>query len=255
MTGLYDAFDFGGEQSERVRSIVTGVVKENWDDKHLGMVRVEYALGESGKNVSAWIPVMSPYAGKSFGLYVLPEIGAQVVIGFQDGDRENAIVLGSLWTKNNTVPDETANKDNSIKLLRTKAGTTIRISEEQGKEQLSLCTPAGLCVLMDDEKQSVTISDKDKKNAVELDAKGGALCLSADKSIKCKVGGTEILSIDSKQASVKAGTISLEAQQSLKVTGQSSKYEGVSVEVKASGSLKLEASGVAQVKGSMLKLN
>lgn len=252
--GLSPAADSGGRDL-KLHSVTTGIVKENWDDKHQGMVKVEYSLGEAGKNISGWMPVMSLYAGKEFGVYMLPEVGCEVVIAFQLGDRNCPIVIGTLWNKTNTIPAKTANKDNTVKLVRTKAGSLIRFTEEKGKEKIEIQTPGELKVVLDDEKKTASLTDKGGKNQILLDAKGGQITVSADKKLSFKAGGKEILVMDSNKASLKAGTVKLEAQQSLGVKGQSCKYEGASVEMKASGTLKLESSGITQVKGSMLKLN
>lgn len=256
MTGFFEGTQPDGNgRLMGIQGVATGIVKENWDDKHQGMVKVEYSLGEEGRNVSGWMPMMSLYAGKEFGIYILPEIGAEVVVAFQLGDRNCPIMLGTLWNKTNTIPKETANKDNSIKLIRTLSGCTIRLSDEKGKEKIEIQTPEELKVVLDDEKKTAEVSDKDGKNKFLLDAQNGQITMSADKKISMKAGGKEIFVTDGNQAAIKAGTVKIEAQQSLNIKGQSSKVEGASVEVKANGTLKMEASGITQVKGSMLKLN
>ena len=58
-----------------VPGIITGLVKENWDEDHPGMVRVEYFLGEVGKNLTGWVPVAVPYAGNQYGYYARPRWG------------------------------------------------------------------------------------------------------------------------------------------------------------------------------------
>ena len=256
MIGFFEGLQpEGSGQDLKMHSIVTGIVKENWDDAHQGMLKVEYPVGETGKNVSGWVPVMSAYTGNGFGIYMLPEVGTEVVIAFRLGDRDCPIVIGALWNKTDKIPAETADKDNTVKLIRTRTGCQIRIAEEKGKEKIQIQTPGGLKVGLDDEEQSILLTDKDGKEQFLLDAKGKQVTVSADKKIAFKVGGKEILSMDSDRAALKAGTIAVEAGQSLSVKGQSSKYEGASVEMKASGTMKLEASGICQVKGSMLKLN
>lgn len=255
MIGFFEGPQDRRDEAMGIHSVVTGIVKENWDDKHQGMVKAEYSLGEAGKNISGWMPVMSVYAGKEFGIYMLPEVGAEVVIAFQMGDRNCPIVIGTLWNKTNTLPPETASQENTVKLIQTQSGCMIRFSEEKGKEKIEIQTPGELKVVLDDQEQTAQVTDKNGKNQLLLDAKSGQITISADKKISFQAGGKEILAMDGSQAMLKAGTVKIEAQQSLGVKGQSSKFEGASVEMKASGTLKLEASGIAQVKGSVLKLN
>lgn len=240
---------------EKFSGITTGIVKENWDEKYPGMVKVEYVMWETGKNVSGWIPVMSPYAGNGYGCYTLPEIGSVVILAFLMGVRDCPIVLGSIWNKKAELPKNTADAKNSKKRFRTMGGTEILITETEGKEKFEIRTPGGLEFSMEDEFQKLTLADKDKKNLVELNAKDGTVTVSAEKKLILKAGGSEVFSADKSKASLKNGTLELEAKQSLKATGQSSKLEGGTLEMKANGSLKLESSGIAQIKGSMLKLN
>ena len=104
----------------RMFSVTTGRVVENWDDKHPGMVRVEVFLGESGKNRTDWVRVAQPYAGKEYGHYFLPEVGDEVVLAFNLGDRDHPIVIGSLWSQVNPLPQKAAAEKNETKTLRTK---------------------------------------------------------------------------------------------------------------------------------------
>lgn len=249
---------FSGESQpgmEKYSGITTGIVKENWDKEHPGMVKVEYVMWENGQNISGWVPVMSPYAGNGYGCYLLPEIGSVVILAFLMGVRDCPVVLGSLWNKKVELPKETADQDNTKKTFQSRGGSLIQITDEDGKEKIEIRTPGGLEFVLEDENQKISLADKDKKNAVELDAKAGAVTISAEKKLVLMAGGAEVFSMDKSQAALTNGTLNLEAKQSLKVKGQSSRLEGGTVEVKANGTLKLESSGIAQVKGSMLKLN
>ncbi len=240
-----------------IPGIVVGIVKENWDKEHPGMVRVEYFLGEKGKNLTGWVPVAVPYAGKEFGYYALPEIGTEVVLAFQMGDRNCPIVIGSVWSKKNPVPKQTAVDKNTVKKMRTKGGCEIIFSEESGKEQIQIQTPKGLRIVVEDEKETIQISDKDAKNGLKIDTKQGVLTLMAEKKAEIKVGGKALAAFEgnTKAVQVTAGKIFLKADQSVEAKGQTMKIDGTSVNVKGTGTLKLESSGATQIKGSMVQIN
>lgn len=240
-----------------IPGIVVGIVKENWDEEHPGMIKVEYFLGEKGKNLTGWVPVAAPYAGNEFGYYALPEVGSEVVLAFQMGDRNCPIVMGSVWSKKNIVPKETSNEKNTVKKLRTKGGCEIVFSEESGKEQILIQTPKNLKIMLEDEKETIQVSDKDGKNGITIDTKQGVMTLTADKKMELKIGGDTFASLDgnTKTIELTAGKLVGKADQSVEIKGQSLKTEGTSVEVKGSGSLKLESSGSTQVKGAMVQIN
>lgn len=79
--------------------------------------------------------------------------------------------------------------------------------------------------------------------------------MTAKTTVKLQVGDKEVLKADSNSVKLTAGTVQLDASQSLKLKGQTAEMSGTSVKVKANGELGLQASGVAQVKGSMVKIN
>ncbi|MCH5275800.1 MAG: hypothetical protein J1E65_08160 [Lachnospiraceae bacterium] len=240
-----------------VSGIITGLVKENWDKEHPGMVRVEYFLGEMGKNLTGWVPVAVPYAGNEYGYYALPEVGTEVVLAFQMGNRNCPIVLGCIWNQENALPGETANENNTVKKLLTKGGCEIRLSEEEGKEQILIQTKKGLKLLLEDESETILLSDKDGKSGVSVDAKNGAVTILADKTLELRVGGNVMLSLtgSSKAIEVKGGKLTCNADQSMELKGQTLKLEGSSTQIKGSGTLKLEAGGTAQLKGAIVQLN
>lgn len=250
-----------GQQSNNigeVPGIITGLVKENWDSEHPGMVKVEYFLGDKGQNLTGWVPVAVPYAGNEYGYYALPEVGSEVVLAFQMGNRNCPIVLGSLWNKKNALPKETANEKNTVKKLLTKGGCEIQFSEEEGKEQILVQTKKGLKLFLEDEKETIQVSDKDGKSGVSVDTKNGTLTLLADQKVEIKVHGNVMMSLDgsSKAISIKGGKVSCNADQGLELKGQTVNLEGqTSAQVKGSGSLKLEAGGNAQIKGAMVQIN
>lgn len=249
------------EQDENIANkiwgVTTGIVLENWNEEQKGKVKVEMNLGTKGKNISGWIPVMTPYGGKGCGMYALPEIGSQVVVAFQMGDRNRPVVLGSLWNNKNTLPEETALEDNHVKRMRTKGGCEILFEEEKSKEKITIHTPGELTILLDDESKTITIKDKDKENGIEINTESGELAIIAKKKIEFKLDGSSMLTLDgsAKKCEVKCDTIDLQANQTLKMKGQTSNLEGASVSVKANSNLSLESSAMASLKGSMVKVN
>ena len=245
-----------GVSDERIPSIVTGLVKENFDAEHPGMVKVDYYLGEHGKNKTGWVPVMSPYAFKNCGAYAMPEVGTEVVIAFNMGDRNCPIVIGCLWNKKNDVPKKTSVEGNTIKRFLTKGGCEVEFNDEKEKESIEVTTPNKLMIRIDDEKKSITIQDKDKKNQIVLNSEDGSISIAAGKKLSLKVGGQTKITLEEKGVSVKAEKVDIEATNAATVKGASStKINGAQVTVKGDSKLSLQSSGVTQVKGTTVKLN
>lgn len=274
--GLFDEMletdekEDGGQAN--INGVAVGVVKENWDSEHPGMIRAEISLGRSGNNLTDWIPVAVPYAGKEFGTYFLPEIGSQVLLAFHMGDINCPIVIGSLWNQEDVVPPETANEKNTVKRIKTKGGNCITILEENGKEKITVQTKGELKAEFDDENQRIVLQDKDNKNAISIDAKKGEMNFKSEKKAVFSINGTDMLTLDGegKSAKLNAGKIELGADQTLEAKGQTVSLDGSSMKlksqqldmkadasmtIKASASLKAESSGMTEIKGGMLKLN
>ncbi|MFR5601850.1 MAG: phage baseplate assembly protein V [Lachnospiraceae bacterium] len=274
--GLFDEMleESPREAEERgaVYSVAIGVVKENWDAEHPGMVKVELSLGNTGQNLTDWALVLSPYGGNEFGQYFLPEIGSQVLVAFHMGDVNCPIVLGCLWNQTDVIPPETANEKNTVKLIKTKGGNTIRIFEESGKEKITVETKGKLKLEMDDENQKILLQDEKGENGISIDAKNGEMQFTAKKKAGFNINGKEMFTLDGggQTATVKTGTIDLAADQNLKMKAQTLKQEGSNTEIKGqnikiesqaslgikgTASLKAESSGMTEVKGTMVKIN
>ncbi len=257
--GLYDEIAGAVQTSESnsISSIVTGVVKENWNEKFPGKVKVELFLSEAGKNVTGWASVMSPYAGEGYGGYFLPEVGAEVVVAFSMGDRNCPVVLGCLWNGKNKLPEKTAEKDNFTKLYQTKGGCKILLNDKEKKQKIEIQTGAGTGIEIDDENQKITIHDEKSKNKILLDSKKGSITVEAEKKLILKAGGAEVAVFDGtgKKADIKTGTINISADTNLKMKCVGLTAEGTNVTIKGSAQVSAQSSGPMQIKGAIVKIN
>lgn len=235
--------------------LLNAIVKDIWDEKHKGMIKVEYLMGEKNKKTSDWVRVMTSYGGDGFGNYWLPEIGTEVLVGFIHGNMNMPVVLGCLWNGKDRLPEGVADKKNDTKTVITKGGNKIIFTETQGKEKITVNTPKGLEILLDDEKEAIHLQDKEKANSLLMNCKTGSITLKAKKEISLSIGAKEVVKADANSIKITNGSIQVDAQQSLKLKGQSGSLSGTTVKVKATGELNLQASGMTQVKGSMVKIN
>ncbi|MCM1106286.1 MAG: phage baseplate assembly protein V [Blautia sp.] len=270
---LYEELRHGSETeaSGRIQGILLGEVTDNWDSAHPGMVKVQLLLGTEQQNELDWVPVASPYAGNGYGAYLLPEIGAQVIVAFYMGHPESPYVIGCLWNRKNVLPEETARENNTVKRLLTKGGNSIEISDEEGKEKLTVRTRAGSKLELDDENQKLLFMDGEGKNSIAIDAGEGTVCLKAEKKLVLAAGDKEMAVLDGeeKKLSLAADNIRAEAGQKLELKGQNTSLEGSSTEIrgqnikaqaqaslalKGTASFKAESSGMFEAKGQVMKL-
>ena len=244
-------------QNEFSTSILTGVVKNNWDKEYPGQVQVELLMGEKGKTTLQWVRVMQPYCGNGYGEFFLPEIDTEVVIGFVGGDISMPVVLGCLWNKNDKIPEGKANDKNSVKSIRTKGGHEILFDETKDKEKIEIKTKGALDICMLDKEKQIVIADSNKKNMITMDADKGIITIQAEKKIVLKAGNEDMLVLDGsgKKVQMNANTVQIEGKQTLKLKGQTSNLEGSMISVKAQSTLKAESSAALQLKGAICKIN
>jgi uncharacterized protein involved in type VI secretion and phage assembly len=252
------------EEQARISGITTGIVKENWNKEHQGMVKVEMYLGEQGKNVTGWIPVMSSYAGNGCGNYWLPEVGQEVVIGFHFGERNCPIVLGCLWNNKNKLPEKVANEKNTIKKFKTKGGCEVIFDDEKSKEKITVITPGKLSFTIEDEKKQIKIKDEKGENSIEMDCEKGNITFQAKKKMEFKIGKDAAITLEDSGIKLKSKSITQEAQQKVSVSGQSVNLDAKSnvgiaakanVNIEGKAGAKVNSSGLLEVKGSMVKIN
>lgn len=240
-----------------IPGLALGVVKENWNKDYPGKIRVELVLGEDEKSVSGWLPVMTPYGGDEFGFFAIPEINSQVVVAFLMGNGDCPIVLGSVWNNKIKQPKEMANEKNTKKCLITKGGHKIILDGEEKKESISILTPGEMTINLEDENKTITIQDEKGENAVILNGKEGEITLMAKNKMTLTVNQKPMISLDGQAGGItlEGNQIKAEAKQSLGLKGQNTTLEGTSLGINGSSSLKVESSGITQVKGSMVKIN
>jgi type VI secretion system secreted protein VgrG len=80
--------------------------QEIYTDQY-GRIKVQFhwdQLGTNDQNSSCWIRVSQTWAGKSWGAFVLPRIGQEVVVSFLEGDPDQPLVTGCVYNGDFPVP-------------------------------------------------------------------------------------------------------------------------------------------------------
>lgn len=67
---------------------------------------METYSAESEQNRSCWLRVSQPWAGAGYGMITIPRVGHEVVVGFENGDPDAPIILGSVFNSSNRPPYE-----------------------------------------------------------------------------------------------------------------------------------------------------
>lgn len=103
--------------------------------------------GVNQHDAPIWARVAVPVAGSSYGAFLLPDVGDEVLITFVNGDSRLPMVIGSLWNGSAAAPETLGGSGETIDrwTLVGKAQTRIAIVEEHpGNATISLTTPGGV---------------------------------------------------------------------------------------------------------------
>lgn len=126
----------------------------------------------SGAAYAAWARLATLAGGPGRGSWFVPEQGDEVLVGFEGGDPRRPYVLGGLWNGSDKPPATMDGAGNNYKkILRTRNGVQVTLDDTDGAEQLSLQTPGGQSLTLQDGPGSITLSDSNG-NSITLDSSG-----------------------------------------------------------------------------------
>ncbi len=258
MNGLSELIDTGiSAYSQNAGQFVLGLVSENGNKDFPGMVKAEFTAWAQGQRISQWIPVLTPYAGKEHGRFIVPEVGDIVLIGFLGSDMRNPFIMGSFFPAGAGLPGKTNDPKNLKRSLKTKGGIEMNLSDEKDKEKAEITLPHGLKAAIDDSNDTVTITDKNGKNVIKLDAKKNAVEVTADTKLSLKSGKCSI-EMDGKGGAltIKCDRLSIEAGQTASIKSNNMfTVEGGLLTVDGKQKLTLKGAAMSELSGGMVKIN
>ena len=180
-----------------------------------------------------WTRVASLDAGNDRGAFFRPEIGDEVIVGFINDDPRDAVLLGMLHSGAKPAPIK-AKDANDEKGFTTRS--KMHISFNDSTKTITIDTPAGNFVKLDEKDKKIEIVDQNK-NKVLMNSTGismespGDINIDAKKGITIK-GGTSV--------SVGSPSITVKADASVSVEGAKAKFA---------------ASGPNEISGLPVKIN
>jgi type VI secretion system secreted protein VgrG len=217
-TPVDTAFPSTRFNSQPFTDLQSAVVVDNDDPEKLGRIKVKFPWIQSD---TVWVRYLSFNDSQRGGWYCLPEINDIVLVGFEQGNAEMPVALGSLYDKNNSPDSKAVDSKNDIRQFLTKGGSLIQIKDTSGSEEIK-------------------ISMKDGKNSIVMQTSGPSITIESQ-------GG---------DVTIKGKSISFEADQNVEIkAGGDFKAEG-SNNLKLKGGIQSDLEGnMVNVKGSLIKLN
>lgn len=135
----------------------SAIVTDNHDGMGLGRVRVKFHW-MNGAEKSPWMRIASPHGGGDKGMFFIPEVGEEVIVGFEGDSPTKPYIIGTVY--HGAAKNSYSNGGNDVKALQTRSGNKV---------------------IMDDAAGSVFVEDKDG-NSVLIDGAGN-ITVKANKTV------------------------------------------------------------------------
>jgi hypothetical protein len=231
-----------------IDGLVPGIVTNNCDDEKYRRVKVSLPWLAPDFETD-WARVVMPGLGVNYGLVAIPEVGDEVLVGFELGDPRRAYVLGGLWNGNTKLElGGDPVKKGALGGMIVKRGSVSRLGHK---------------ILVDDDgdgkvppsKSGITIGTKDDKIMIQYDEVNKKITILCDSSappaaIEIKQNGANG-SITIEQAGAN-GTLTLKSGGNVNVEaaapGKLTLKGGMGVAIDGGG-------GMVELKGTQVKLN
>jgi len=150
-----------------------GIVTDNKDPQKLARLKLRVP-SVLAKQDTGWALPCLPYGGTAQqGMFMVPDVDAQVWVEFEEGDIHRPIWVGTFWQQEGDPPVDATKEEPTTRLLQTVSGHILQFDDENGKERFRLHHPTEAEMVID---PSGTISLTDASGAVlRMDAENNKI--------------------------------------------------------------------------------
>jgi len=197
-----------------------GTVTDNKDPQKRGRLKLSVPSVLEGQE-SDWALPCLPYGGAGQqGLFMIPEVDAQVWVEFEEGDIHRPIWVGTFWQQQSDTPEEAALDEPTTRMLKTKSGHILQFDDADGEERFYLFHPKGAemeidnngTIALTDAGGSKLILDADAGEIVITDSNGNTMTMASSGTTVEDCNGNKI-EMASSGITVKGQQIVLEGSQ------------------------------------------
>jgi len=197
-----------------------GFVTDNDDPDKLGRLKVTVP-SLLGATVTGWALPCMPFGGlANQGLFIIPEVGAQLWVEFEEGELSHPVWVGTFWQTSGDAPSEAgAVSPPTTRVLKTPSGHLLQFDDASGNEQFRLHHPAGSemtidaqgTMLLTDANGAKVTLDVANSQLVVQDATGNTLTMSSS--------GTTVQDSNGNKIEMAASGVKVTASASVTVEG------------------------------------
>ena len=242
----------GGGGARTGQSPVIAQVSDANDPQHQARVKLTFPW-LSDSYVSDWARTVQPGAGKNRGAMVLPEVGDEVLVVFEQGDIRRPYVLGGLYNGIDTPPtggptliDGSSGAINRRSMV-SRRGHRIDLIDEDGRTEGITLSSTGdkLQLKLDSVDTKITLHSDGK---ILIEGKGGIVIDAANSKLELKGSEVSIAATTGVKIDGGSGSVDVSTSGPLSLKGTTAKLEG-------SATTDVKASGVLTIQGTLVKIN
>ncbi|TDO20717.1 type VI secretion system Vgr family protein [Pedobacter duraquae] len=237
-------------------------VIENEDPDGLGRIKVKFKWECQTNDVTEWLRVVTPNAGTgdrgaNRGFFAVPEIGDQVIIGFEEGNIARPVVMGSVYNRSNV--DSNPQIKNHLKSLTTRSGHLIEFDDNEGSQGIKITDINANIIHIDTKGNNITITALEN---MSLNCKNMTINVSENMSVQ--VGQNQSVNVGKDIATTAGNNYSLSAVGDLSETSNNrtelatkdfSRQAEVSNEIAGEISLFSSKENMTMQSGKVVELN
>lgn len=232
--------------------VVVATVTDANDPEQQGRVKVAFPW-LSDDYVSDWARTVQPGAGKDRGWMVLPEVGDEVLVAFEQGEIRRPYVLGGLYNGQDTpntggisLVDGSSGAINRRSMISRK-GHRIDLLDEDGKTEGITLTSTGdkVQLLLDHTGTKVTVHSD---GTVLIEGKQGVVVDAGSSTLDLK--GTDIKLTAKSGITIDGGTGAV----NVKTNGQLS-LSGMTASLDGKTKTEVKGGAMASLSATLVKIN
>lgn len=223
-----------------VQGLQIGIVTDLEDPDGEHRVKVRLPIVNPDEE-GVWMRIATLDAGNNRGSFFLPEIDDEVIVGFIFNDPCQPVILGMLNSSALPAPLSASNDNHEKGYVSREA---IKMIFNDDEKSYKLETPGGKKVILNDKDGIVQVEDE---NGNKITFASDSVTVESASALKLKAA-TDI--------TIEAVNIKLtpSSQYTLSAGGSEMKAGAGSMELK-SATVKVEGSGMTEVKGGVVKIN
>lgn len=192
-------------ESGYAKGVAVAIVTQNKDEDGLCRVKVRYPWHDKPRE-SFWARLAVTMAGGERGTVFIPEVGDEVLVGFEREDLRFPYVLGALWNGKDKPPLNNGDGKNDKRIIKSRKKHYL-LFDDGAQGVVELKHEKGRKIVFDD--NGFAMQDE-TGNVVKVDTNSGAMTIEATGQLTIKAATISI------QAT---GTLELQAGATMTIRG------------------------------------